>query len=175
MPVPIQKFREIVLQLLYSYDIAQSSEDALVPFLSKELSVSRGTMHSAWEKMQGVWENKSPIDEAISSISVGYALDRIQRIERNILRLGFYEMWFDEEIPPKVAISEAVRLARKFSTPEAASFVNALLDGLYKREVGQATDAQVLDRSKEELIQSERRSIEASESGEDRDREFPEK
>jgi N utilization substance protein B len=55
-------------------------------------------------------------------------------VERNLLRLGAYEIYFSKSVPPKVAISEAVRLARKFASSESANFINAILDALYKKK-----------------------------------------
>jgi N utilization substance protein B len=71
------------------------------------------------------------IDEKITSLSPDYSFARISRVEKTILRLGVYEILFDDLIPPLVAISEAIRLTRKFGTPESARFVNAILDRVY--------------------------------------------
>lgn len=138
MPVPIQKIREIVLQLLYSYDIAQLPGDETTAFLSQELSLSNTATKEAMGKVLEIWQHHEALDLLIQEISIEYALDRIQKVERNILRLGVYEMLYDEAVPPKVAIAEAMRLAKKYSTPEAVAFVNALLDNIYKKKVGNA-------------------------------------
>nr|NGX48373.1 hypothetical protein [Chlamydiota bacterium] len=63
--------------------------------------------------------------------AIGYELERISRIERSILRLGLYELLYTD-LPDKVAITEAIRLTRKFATAEGGAFVNALLDAIYK-------------------------------------------
>lgn len=68
----------------------------------------------------------------ITEHSTSYEFERIPRIERNVLRLGVYEIMYDSDIPPKVAIAEAIRLTRKFATPESATFVNAILDSILK-------------------------------------------
>ena len=68
-----------------------------------------------------------------------YDIDRIHSVERNVLRLGIYELFFDPEIPPKVAIAEAIRMSKKFGTPESVSYVNAIMDNIYKRKQGTQT------------------------------------
>ena len=75
---------------------------------------------------------KKEIDAVIVTHSQAYDLERIPRVERNIVRLGIYELLFSPDVPRKVVIAEAMRLARKFATKEAASFVNALMDSVYK-------------------------------------------
>ena len=74
------------------------------------------------------------IDQMISETAKEYEFDRIPRVERNVLRLGVYEIYFSKTVPPKVAITEAVRLAKKFSSAESGSFINAILDALYKKK-----------------------------------------
>ena len=71
----------------------------------------------------------------ISETSLSYDLDRIHSVERNVLRLGIYELFYETEIPPKVAIAESIRLSKKFGTPESVSYVNAIIDNLYKRKL----------------------------------------
>lgn len=155
MPLPQQKFREIVFQLLYSQDIAQPNEDLMLELMMAELAVSKKNVRSAQERAQKIKEILPEIDPLIASISTSYDFDRIQLVTKNILRLGVFELFFDDHIPPKVAIAEAIRLSRKFSTPESASFVNAVLDHLYQASQGSQTDLQKLTQQSQTLLQSE--------------------
>lgn len=157
MSLPQQKYREIVFQLLYSLDIGNPKEEDIISLLMKELSVTKVTMRQAWQRAQSILSHKKEIDNRIRQTAVSYEFDRIQVVERTILRLGVFELFHDPNIPPKVAISEAMRLARKFSTPEAASFVNALLDHLYK---GEKSHDQILSDTIKSLEESEERSKE---------------
>lgn len=163
MPLPQKKFREIVFQLLYSNDLTNSEEELQVPFIMSELAVTRRTMHLAYARMRELWQYKHEIDEWIKRVCIAYEFDRIQRVERNILRLGIFEILFDSQVPAKVAISEAMRLARKFSTPEAGSFVNALLDAIYQSTVGEKVDAAELSQKVDQLLHSEKIALEVSE------------
>lgn len=77
--------------------------------------------------VEGVSEHIDSIDELLSTHSVGWSLDRMPAVDRNILRIGVYELLFDEQVPDVVAVSEAVAMARDLSTDESPAFVNGLL------------------------------------------------
>lgn len=133
MALPPQKFREIVLQILYSQDFAPDQEEEMIPFMMHELKVTKRIMVEAHARMRQVLAHLEPIDAAIRAASTEYSFERISRVERTILRLGLFEILFDSKsLSPKVAIAEAIRLCRKFGTPESADFVNAILDRVYK-------------------------------------------
>lgn len=156
MAVPQEKQREIVFQMLYGFDIGRASEDELINLLMKELAVTKKTMLEAQDRVRHIAAILPELDEMIKAASQSYQFDRIQTVERNILRLGLFEIFFDDQIPAKVAISEAIRLTRKFGTPESAGFVNAILDALYKISQGKYVDVDQLGKSVEELATSEK-------------------
>lgn len=162
MAVPLQKMREIIFQMLYSYDIGKGDEEDIIELIMKELAVSRSDVKNAQLKVEEIQAIQEELDNMIAGASFSYAFDRIQTVERNILRLGVYELFFSGDVPPKVAISEAVRLARKFSTPESANFINAILDTLHKARIGEEVDMQALSRSIEEMAKSEEKAKKAS-------------
>jgi N utilization substance protein B len=134
MPLPPQKFREAVIQILYAQDFASDSEE-IVPFMMEAIKTTRRAMLDAQERVGLVVAKLGEIDAIIAEASHEYTFERISRVEKTILRLGLFEILFDDEVPPKVAIAEAVRLCRKFGTPESSQFVNAILDGVYKKNV----------------------------------------
>jgi N utilization substance protein B len=131
MALPPQKFREAVFQILYSADFDVAVEE-IVPFMMHELKTTRRAMSDAQNRVNSILSKKEEIDALISTRSTEYSFERISRVEKTILRLGIYEILFDPSIPPLVAIAEAIRLCRKFATPESSQFVNAILDGVYK-------------------------------------------
>lgn len=134
MPVPQTKYREVVFQLLYSTEEGGEQSDEILSLIMRELEVSKRTVREARERSYLILGHKAHIDTLISTHATEYRLERIPSVERNALRLGIYELLYDEEIPEKVAISEAMRLVRKFSTPEAALFVNAIMDQIYQEQ-----------------------------------------
>ena len=132
MPISLQKFREVVFYLVYSSDFGGAGEEEIVLMIMQQLVVTKSAVREARTILDKVLEKQDLIDSLITQHSKEYEFDRIPRIERAILRLGIYEILFSATVPPKVAIAEAIRLSRKFATPESATFVNAVLDALYQ-------------------------------------------
>lgn len=130
--LPAQKFREIVFQLLFSYDHHQSDPKELANFLMGELKVSKKALKEAEEKVRAILAEQEMIDSKIREVSTSYDLERIHRVERAILRLSAYELLVEKKLDIAIVIAEAKRLAKKFSTQDAASFCQALLDALAK-------------------------------------------
>jgi len=129
-----KKFREIVFQTLYSRDLSQEIDAKASSSMLDQFVVTRKELYAAIAKMEKVYEAILEIDSLISKFSKDYDFKRISRIEKNILRLGLFELKYDEEVPPKVAIAEAIRLCRKFGSPEGGAFVNAVLDAIFQSE-----------------------------------------
>jgi N utilization substance protein B len=82
----------------------------------------------AIELVEGVAKHQERIDSLIATYSVGWPLDRMPAVDRNVLRLGVYELLWQDEVPDVVAIDEAVGLAQQLSTDESPQFVNGLLN-----------------------------------------------
>lgn len=161
MSLPQQKFRELVFQLLYSRDIGKPNDEDIIPLLMKELSIPKKTVKEGLARMEQIIDKKE-IDSLITQTSASYAFERIQTVERNILRLGVFELLYDDNIPPKVAIAEALRLSKKFSTVESSTFVNAVLDSIYKKSVGEKEDVETLKKAAADLKVSEEVAHDAS-------------
>lgn len=158
MSLPQQKFREMVFQVLYSKDSGYATPEAMVELMMHELNLSKKYAKQAYERVEKIFQNLDNIDSLISSVSTSYDFSRIQTVAKNILRLGVYELLFDSTIPPKVAIAEAMRLARKFGSPESALFVNALLDKLYQASLGINVDDIDLKQRLQEYMNTEDQS-----------------
>ncbi|HEY9349173.1 MAG TPA: transcription antitermination factor NusB [Acidothermales bacterium] len=77
--------------------------------------------------VEGVVAHRERIDELLSTYAVGWTLDRMPAVDRNLLRIGTYEILYRDDVPDAVAISEAVSLARELSTDDSPAFVNGLL------------------------------------------------
>lgn len=162
MALSQQKFREIVFQLLYAKDMGHPDEDLMTDLMMGELAVTKRNVREALERVNRILDLLPEIDPMISSVSKSYDFERIQTVTKDILRLAVYELIYDPDIPPKVAIAEAIRLSRKFNTPESASFVNALLDQLYRNSMGEKGDLQKLQQTAQELLQSEQQAAKLS-------------
>lgn len=145
--VPLQKKREAVFQILFSLSLAKGEQEEIETLISKELKISKQSANGAFKRALQILESAEKIDLLLAEVANAYDFSRISLVEKAVLRLGAYEILLDRDIPYRVAISEAVRLTRKFSSPQAADFVNALLDAIYKKSVGLAVEEQ----SREEL------------------------
>jgi len=132
MTLPKQKFRELIFQILFSRHFSEGTEFNDVGFYMEQLKTTKRVVVQAAEIALKIHELKPELDSKIAKASTSYEVDRIQSVEMNILRLSLYEILHDEEVPGEVAISEGIRLAKKFSTKESISFINAILDHLYK-------------------------------------------
>lgn len=155
MSIPQQKFREIVFVLLYSQDRWNCEISQIAPLVMQELSVTKKNIYLAQEKVQKILDKQDEIDALIAKTSQEYHFDRIQTVEKNVLRLGVYELLFDDQVPPKVAIAEAIRLSRKFSTPQSATFVNALLDHIFQEFEGKETNRSSIESSAAKIEEHE--------------------
>lgn len=135
MALPIQKFREIVLQVLYSLDFSEINESSLVEMIMNQFKISKKNAQKCIEKSLKIFEKKTETDAMITQACDSYKLDRISKVEKNILRLCLFEILFDPSIPEKVSIAEGIRLAKKFGSFQSISFVNGVLDNIYKKEL----------------------------------------
>jgi len=84
--------------------------------------------------VRGVAENAPRIDELISSYAQGWSLERMPAVDRNVLRVGVYEILYVEDVPDAVAVSEALNLVRELSTDESPSFVNGVLGNILRNK-----------------------------------------
>lgn len=87
-------------------------------------------MPYARELLAGVSRNIQKIDSLIAENARNWRVDRMSIIDRNILRLGVYEVVFNDQVPATVAINEAIEIAKRFSTDDSASFINGILDAV---------------------------------------------
>jgi transcription antitermination factor NusB len=123
--------RECALQILYQLDITNEvTESALDNYWSNhsEESQDDDLKKFASSLVKGVIDNKTEIDKRIAEYATNWQLKRMAVVDRNIMRMGCFELMHCDDIPPKVSINEAVELAKKFSGAESGKFVNAILD-----------------------------------------------
>jgi len=99
--------------------------------------------------LDGVQNNLEQIDKTIVETAPEWPLDQITIIDRNILRLGIYELLFAKEVPPKVAINEAVELGKTFGGESSGKFVNGVLGTLYKKLFPEEAAPEPADQAKE--------------------------
>ena len=128
------KARELVLQLLYQADLTRVSPKDLLGdfFTTADLKEDPAVKEFATALVTDICDKLNVIDETISGYATNWQLDRMATVDRNILRLASFELLFRNDIPPKVAINEAVELAKKYGDLESGKFVNGILDKINK-------------------------------------------
>jgi len=128
--------RTVILQTLYEWDFYKQKKDvtAILERNLEEFAPGIDEPEFAWKILKGVAEHFSEIDEILKRAAPEWPLNKIAIVDRNILRIGLYELLFadHEEVPPKVAINEAIELAKNFGGPNTARFVNGVLGTIYR-------------------------------------------
>jgi transcription antitermination factor NusB len=125
--------REAALKALYQLDLRSSVPDAEVEELLVREAPPREAQDYARAVIRGTRKNVARIDGEIAQVAENWDLQRMAAIDRNVLRLAIYELLFREDIPPAVAINEAVMIAKKYSTKDSGGFVNGILDQVKNR------------------------------------------
>ena len=121
-----REIREHIFQILFRIEFHQE-EDLPEQLLYENAEAGEEDAAYIQQKIQAVAEKKEEIDEMINAIARGWKTTRMGKVDLTLIRLGVYEMKFDDEIPTGVAINEAVELAKKYGTDGSSSFVNGIL------------------------------------------------
>jgi N utilization substance protein B len=128
--------RELAVQFLYMMDIqGPEYREALDAFLDEELGDKPGAdaaKEYAKRLVDGTALHRPAIDLLLQEAARNWELSRMAVIDRNVLRLGCYEMLHEKDVPTKVAINEAIELGKRYSTEQSGAFVNGILDRIRK-------------------------------------------
>ena len=131
--------RSIVMQSLYEWDFYDKKPDLkkIVEKNIKEFGPGLEDKNFIWQLIDGIINHLEEIDKIIEKAAPEWPLDQINIIDRNVLRIGLFELLYakKEEVPPKVAINEAIELAKSFGGESSGRFVNGVLGTIYK-EIG---------------------------------------
>ena len=127
--------RTVVMQTLYEWDFYKKDSKRIDDFIKQnmqEFVKSQDGVEFVKEEIEGVIKEIENIDKVIEQAAPDWPLDQIAMVDRNVLRLGVYELLFAEDIPPKVAINEAIELGKSFGGKSSGKFINGVLGGIYK-------------------------------------------
>jgi N utilization substance protein B len=132
--------RECALQALYQLDLSGGdARDAVRGVLLHFEEADEATERFADELVRGVQSERPQIDAIIQTSSTHWKLDRMARVDRNILRLAVYEILRRADVPVRVTLNEAVELGKKFGSEESSAFVNGVLDRIAHMDLPNAT------------------------------------
>ena len=134
-----RRAREFALQILYQLDVQALSDDQAIALFWKNFAATAeaegasvtdlGEIQPFAEKLvRGVHAHLAELDAQIQGASKNWRLERMARVDRNLIRLALYELKYGEDVPAKVAINEAIEIAKRFGTNESSAFVNGILD-----------------------------------------------
>ena len=129
--------RSIVLQSLYEWDFSGRKSD-LIKIVERNLNEFGAGVDEpefAWRIINGVTANLKKIDEIITKVAPQWPINQVFIVDRNILRIGLYELLYADhnEVPEKVAINEAIELAKNFGGPNSGKFINGVLGTVYSQ------------------------------------------
>lgn len=126
--------RTVVMQTLYEWDFNEKKSESVDSILARNLKAfaeDTGEEKYAIETVKGVIAKINEVDKTITEYAPNWPIEKITPVDRNILRLGVYELRFSHDIPPKVAINEAIELAKAFGGSASGRFVNGVLGSIY--------------------------------------------
>ena len=124
--------RELALQFLYQADLVKKPVEEVDEFLRGE-ERDPETRRFALRLVQGTLAEQPEIDEVIQQVAQNWNISRMAVVDRNVLRLATFELLHCEDIPPKVAINEAIELGKRYSTANSGAFINGILDRIMNR------------------------------------------
>ncbi len=119
--------REVALQVLFESDLNPKPSPARSDAFLESRIESAELAQFARSLASGVWRNRDELDQMLAKTAENWSLERMAVTDRNVLRLGLFEMLYTDT-PQRVAINEAVELAKRFGTAHSAQFVNGILD-----------------------------------------------
>ncbi|MDD5070599.1 MAG: transcription antitermination factor NusB [Candidatus Omnitrophica bacterium] len=128
------KAREVSLHLLYQIEITKQDFNSAFQIYLTGRPQKQEVVDFSLSLLEGVCQNMASIDDLIKKHVKNWEIDRMAIVDRNILRIGCYELMFLVDVPPKVTINEAIELAKKFGDMDSPRFINGILDKVYKVE-----------------------------------------
>ena len=136
-----RRAREMALQMLYQHDLAGSSEPDIIGSFDlesyaaeEEIEASRAELERSFDYAQQLFNgglaHRVEIDERISKQAENWRVERMPAVDRNILRIAVYELFYQPDVPTAAVLNEAIELAKRYGSEQSSSFINGLLDAL---------------------------------------------
>jgi N utilization substance protein B len=127
-----RKAREYALQILYALDLNPAPVGDFLKVFWEMNEAKQEVEEYATVIVKGTLAIREKIDGLISAHSSHWTIDRMPATDRNILRIGTYELLEEQTVPPKAVINEAIEIAKKFGTTDSATFINGVLDSIHQ-------------------------------------------
>ena len=129
-----RQLREYTFKMLFHKEFYQSEEleQQVDNFLQEEEELTQEQREAMAARAKNIFDKIPELDEEIAAVSEGWKLDRMGKVDLTIIRLALYEMRYDDQVPEKVAVNEAVEIAKKFGGDSSPQFVNGILAKLMR-------------------------------------------
>lgn len=142
--------RQVALQLLFQLDANRKTKRKLMEHFVRDRLNDPEAEPFCLSLFDGVQQNKQEIDAKLTAAASNWKLHRMASVDRNVMRLGLYEMMYQTEpTPGPVALNEAIELSRRFGSEDSPAFVNGVLDKLYKQRLAE------MEKAKQPTVLSE--------------------
>ena len=123
--------RQTVLQALFELDTTNGDIQEALETRLEDVELEDRDEQFVRRTVAGVWDNREQLDRAISYFAKDWAVERIARVDRNILRFAIYEIRYVDDVPVKVGINEAIELAKRFGDYNSPKFINGILGAVH--------------------------------------------
>lgn len=123
--------RELAMQALFYMDMNRADSDESIKTFCDNFIISKKSFPFFYTLVKGVMDTRLEIDPIIERFSSNWKISRMSCVDRNVLRIGVYELLFLSDIPSKVSINEAIDIGKKFGTEESGAFINGILDSIH--------------------------------------------
>lgn len=128
--------REMALQILFQWEFSKTLDfQQSLQLYEENFSLHPSSLEYARQLLNGIIENKEALDSLVSKYATHWHIDRLSLVDKNVMRIALYELKY-LNFNPRIAINEAVNLAKKYGTQDSGAFVNGVLDRIAKAEFG---------------------------------------
>ncbi|TFG91201.1 MAG: transcription antitermination factor NusB [Syntrophobacterales bacterium] len=135
-----RKAREIALQVLYQVDVSKVDAREAIQLFQDNFGMSQEAVEFSTQLIECTLDHLSEIDALIKTCSEHWSLDRMSKVDRNILRTAVCEFLYFDDIPPKVTLNEAIDIGKNYGSDNSGSFINGILDAMYSKLWGKDED-----------------------------------
>ena len=129
-----RRAREIALQVLYQREFNRMEFQEVLNLFWNNFEVLKGARNFSERIIRGIEQHQEDLDRIIEQYSSNWKIDRMAHVDRNILRIAVYELLYCDDIPPKVAINEAIDIGKKYGSEDSGAFINGVLDKVKSEE-----------------------------------------
>jgi N utilization substance protein B len=137
-----RRARELAIQVLFHMEYNPGDPGESFDRVCESFGPPKEVRAYSREVVLGVWEKKADLDRLIRRSSKNWRVERMTRVDLNILRIAIYEVVYRKDVPPKVSIDEAVELGKRYGTEESGAFINGILDHIYNELKAEEVDQQ---------------------------------